>query len=118
MSFKVGVVGLVGFFVLVILGPLTVFTPHLSRSKRRGLSEYGTLATVYVADFDEKCIRGGMKQKEILGIQDIQSLADVASSYSVVREMRPVPFTLNDVIQLVIGTTLPIVPFCYLRLCQ
>jgi hypothetical protein len=110
MSFKVSVVGLVGFFVLVILGPLMVFTPHLSRSKRRGLSEYGTLATVYVADFDEKWVRGGVKREEILGTSDIQTLADLATSYSVVREMRLVPFSLTDVAQLAIATILPVLP--------
>jgi hypothetical protein len=46
MSFKVPVVFLIGFFVLAILGPLTVFAPHLARARRRGLRQYGTLATV------------------------------------------------------------------------
>jgi len=37
-----------------------------------------------------------------LGTSDIQSLADLANSYAVVREMRPVPFALNDVVRLAI----------------
>jgi hypothetical protein len=110
MSFKVSVVGLVGFLVLVILGPLTVFTPHLFRSKLRGSSEYGTLATGYVADFDEKWIRRSVRREEILGTADIQALADLASSYSVVSEMRLVPFTLTDVAELAVTTILPILP--------
>jgi len=110
MSFKVSIVGLVGFFVVVILGPLTIFTPHLSRSKRRGLSEYGMLATEYIADFDEKWVRRGVKRQEILGTPDIQSLSDLATSYSVVSEMRLVPFTLHDAIQLAITTMLPVLP--------
>ena len=110
MSFKVTIVAVVGFFVVVILGPLTMFTPHLFRTKRAGLSAYGTLATVYVDDFDGKWIRGGAKGEEILGTADIQSLADLGNSYSVVREMRLVPFSLSDVGQLVAAVALPVLP--------
>ena len=110
MSFKLSLVTLVGFFVLVILGPLTVFSPLLEHAKRRGLHEYGTLATVYAADFDEKWVRGGAKGEDILGTADIQSLADLANSYAVVREMRLVPFALNDVARLAIATAAPALP--------
>ena len=110
MEFKLTMGALIAFFVLVILGPLTMFTPQLARTKRRGLSEYGTLATVYTADFDTKWIHGGAKGEEILGTPDLQSLADLANSYAVVREMRLVPFGLNDVARLAAATAAPVLP--------
>jgi hypothetical protein len=110
VSFKVTIAALAGFFVLVILGPLTMFTPHLARTKRGGLSEYGTMATVYDDEFDQKWVRGGAKGKEILGTGDIQSLADLANSYAVVREMRLVPFALSDVARLAVVTVSPVLP--------
>ena len=110
MSFKVSIAVLTGFFVLVILGPLTMFTPHLARTKRDGLSEYGTTASVYAEEFDQKWVRGGAKGEEILGTADIQSLSDFAKSYAVVREMRLVPFALNDVARMVVVTVLPVLP--------
>ena len=110
LSFKVTIVAVVGFFILVILGPLTMFTPHLFRTKRAGLSAYGTLATDYVDDFDRKWIRGGAKGEDILGTADIQSLADLGNSYAVVREMRLVPFALSDVALLIGAVALPILP--------
>jgi hypothetical protein len=67
MSFKVSILGLMGFFVLVILVPLTVFSPHLFRARLRGLSEYGMLAMSYVKNFDEKWVHGGAKDEAILG---------------------------------------------------
>jgi len=109
-SFKVTIFALTGFFVLVILGPLTMFTPHLARTKRNGLNEYGTVASVYVDEFDQKWICGGAEGEEILGTADIQSLADLANSYEVVREMRLVPFALNDVARLAVVTLLPVLP--------
>lgn len=110
LSFKVTIISLLSFCLLVILGPLIMFTPRLIRTKRIGLYEYGTLATAYVVDFDQKWVRGGAGREGILGTPDIQSLSDLANSYSVVREMKPVPFILEDVIRLVLATALPILP--------
>ena len=53
---------------------------------------------------------GGAKDEPILGTGDIQSLADLGNSYAVVREMRPVPFDLQDVALLVATTAMPILP--------
>jgi hypothetical protein len=110
MSFKVSIVAFICFFVLTILGPLTIFSPKLARAKRLGSREFGTLATTYVADFDEKWVHGGAKDEEILGTGDIQSLADLANSYAVVQAMRWVPFNLNDVARLAGAAALPILP--------
>jgi hypothetical protein len=110
LTFKVSIVVLVIFFVVVILGPMLVFTPLLAAAKRRGLSEYGTLATAYVEEFDEKWLRGGANGEAILGSADVQSLADLGNSFSVVREMRAIPFVLDDVTVLVGATVLPLLP--------
>ena len=109
LSYKMLVIGVVALFVLVILGPLVIFSPQLARAKRTGLAEYGNLANDYVRGFDQKWLRGG-KDKEILGTADIQSLADLASSYDVVRELRIVPFGVRDVMRLAVATAGPLVP--------
>jgi hypothetical protein len=110
VAFKWTIAALICFFVLTVLGPLTVFCPHLFQCKRIGLREYGTLATSYVADFDEKWLRGGAKNDALLGTADIQSLADLANSYAVVRQMRSVPFGFNDVKAIVLTTAAPVLP--------
>jgi len=95
----------------VVLGPLLVFWPQLARVKRTGILEYGTFAERYVRDFDAKWLRGGARGNENpLGSSDIQSLADLANSYAVVRSMRPAPITRNAVLQLVAAVLLPIAP--------
>lgn len=110
LSFKVSIAALVGFFVLVILGPLTMFTPLLARTRRSGLGRYGTLATVYVDEFDKKWVGRGVKSQDILGTSDLQSLADLAHSHAIVREMRVVPFGLVDLTRLVVVTVAPVLP--------
>ena len=111
LSFKLEAIGLVGFFVLFILGPLVMFTPQLARAKRRGLGEYGLLANRYVQGFEEKWVRGeAAESDELLGSGDIQSLADLGNSYAVVREMRVVPFGVEDILRLAVATAAPLLP--------
>jgi hypothetical protein len=109
-SFKLDAIGLIGFFVLVLLGPLTVFTSRLAEAKRSGLARYGKLASEYVGAFEEKWIRRKGAEEQLLGTADLQSLADLEGSYSIIREMRVVPFGVQDVSRLVVVTALPLLP--------
>jgi hypothetical protein len=47
---------------------------------------------------------------ELLGSGDIQSLADLGNSFGFVRDMRLVPFSLEDVFRLALATAIPILP--------
>jgi len=115
VSFKLQAGAFVAFFVCVIFGPLLVFTPQMARARREGLAEYGLLAEQYVSDFQEKWIDGTRTgSKELLGTGDIQSLADLGNSYTVVQEMRAVPFGLKDVSRLAAATAAPMVPLLFL----
>jgi hypothetical protein len=88
-----------------------MFTPQLERTKRKGLAEYGLLANRYVFGFEEKWIQSGAEEtSELLGTPDLQSLADLGNSYSIVKEMRIVPFGLEDVTRLAAATALPLLP--------
>src|SRR5204863_5923055 len=97
-SFKMPAVSFICFFIMFVLAPLTMFTPQLARAKRKGLADYGLLASRYVEEFEDKWVgRNTSDTDEFLGSGDIQSLADLGNSYAAVREMRPVPFDLQDI---------------------
>lgn len=82
---------------LIILAPLTVFAPDLIRTHYKGLIKYSALANKYTESFDDKWIQGqNLKNEELLGSSDIQSLADLANSFAIIRRMRVFPFTLRD----------------------
>jgi hypothetical protein len=87
----------------------------LNTAKRRGLGEYGTLAASYVSKFEDKWLPAGgqktnIQHDEMLGSGDFQSLADLGNSFGFVREMRLVPFSLQDVFRLAIATAIPLAP--------
>lgn len=111
MSFKLQIAGFIAFFVLALLVPLLMFTPRMAQARRKGLADYGLLAQRYVESFEKKWVLGNPSTSgELLGAADIQSLADLGNSYGLVRDMRPVPFGLDDVTRLAAATAAPIVP--------
>ena len=110
-QYKGEIAVLVIFLLCVVLGPLLVFAPQLAQAKRKGLREYGTLAERYVREFDAKWLRGGAPADEpFVGSGDVQSLADLANSYEVVRTIRIAPITKEDIIRLMAATLVPLVP--------
>jgi hypothetical protein len=109
-DFRLEVLLLVIFLVLVVVGPLLAFAPQLARAKRAGLREYGNLAQRYSRAFDAKWVRGDEPDDALLGTGDIQSLADLGNSFSVVKEMRLVPISKEAIFQLAVVAVAPIVP--------
>ena len=108
-KFDIGV--FVAIMLLLVLGPLTVFMPTLARLRRRGIAEYGGLATDYVRSFDQKWIRGVNPAEEpLLGTPDLQSLADLANSFQVVVHTQKVPFQRSLAVELAVASLLPIAP--------
>jgi hypothetical protein len=109
-SFKLQIGGFIVVFVIGVLGPLLMFTPRMARVRRQGLADYGVLAQRYVESFDQKWAHGKLPSEELLGAADIQSLADLGNSYQIIREMRVVPFGLQDVSRLALATAVPLSP--------
>jgi hypothetical protein len=109
-SFEFLIGGFIVFFVFVVLGPLLMFSLRMAHTRRKGLADYGLFAQRYVESFDQKWVRGPSPSAELLGTGDIQSLADLGNSYDIVREMRVVPFGLQDVSRLAIATAAPLSP--------
>jgi hypothetical protein len=110
-SFKLQIAGFVAFFVFVLLGPLLMFSPRMTRAKRKGLAYYGQLAQDYIEGFEQKWVfRDPTPKDDLLGAADIQSLADLNNSYEIVSSMRPVPFGLYDITRLAGATAAPFLP--------
>lgn len=111
LSFKLQIGGFIVVFVLAILGPLLMFTPAMARAKRQGLADYGQLAQNYVVRFEQKwVVQSSGPAEDLLGAADIQSLADLSNSYSIVSDMRAVPFGVQDIVRLAVTTAAPFLP--------
>jgi len=111
ISFKLQIAGFIVFFVFALLGPLLMFTPKMAAAKRKGLADYGLLAQRYVDNFEARWVAGDSETSEqLLGSADIQSLADLGNSFDIVREMRPLPFGVEEITRLAVVTAAPLFP--------
>lgn len=96
---------------LIFLGPLLVFVPMLARTRRQGLREFSALANRYDNAFVDKWIRGKVPEEEpLLGTGDIQSLADLGNSFQFARQMKPIPFNLQTIVQMSVIAAVPMLP--------
>jgi hypothetical protein len=110
-QFKIEIAAWMVFLGLQVLTPLCFFVIQMSAARRAGGRQYGIVASRYVADFRRKWIEGDVAEGEALvGSADIQSLADLANSFDVTREMRVVPFGRSTLVQLAIVMALPLLP--------
>ena len=110
-SYKLEAAGILILVVGSVLGPLVLFYPKLITAKWEGGGKFSQLASRYVAGFDHKWLQGRQPQDEtLLGTSDIQSLADLGNSHSVIREMRTVPFGVTDVMYLAAMVLAPLLP--------
>ncbi len=110
-DFKQEIGGAAVILLLLVLFPLFFFASQLNRVRRRGIEEYGALASRYVADFDRKWLRGGGSADEpLVGTADLQSLADLGGSLEFVQTMRPVPFGRQALIPIMTAVGVPLLP--------
>jgi len=109
-SSEIAVLGYVFLSVAAAITPLFLFTPQLILAKRRGLAKYGNFASDFVTNFDDKWLKGNLDDELSVSGEDIQSLADLSNSFSVVRRMRFVPIAADDIFLLLFITAAPFLP--------
>jgi hypothetical protein len=110
-SFALMLSGTVAGITLALVAPLLLFSHRLLEVKQRGLLEYGALAADYTRAFDRKWLGEGKPDTtHLLGSADLQSLADLGSSFDVIGSMRVAPIALRQVLMLAIASAIPLAP--------
>jgi|SRR5579863_4687452 len=100
-----------GFTVItlvMVLGPLALFSAQLFRAKRRGELSYGELASRHNRLFGQRWFGG--QSPEPLGDPSFSSLADLGTSYGAISRMRPLPIGRLTLILLVAVCLAPAIP--------
>jgi len=110
-DFKGEILLMAVLLLALVLGPLLVFAPRLARTRRTGIREFEAFAERYAREFDTKWLSADAPRDEpLLGSADIQSLADLANAYEVVRSMRVAPVTREALMQLAAASLVPLLP--------
>lgn len=101
---------------VLFIGPLFIFTSRLWACRVKGLSDYMVLGSSYVNSFNKKWLGAADPDREpLLGTADLQSLADLGNSISVVRDMRFVPISLLLLKDYALTALLPFLPLLLFR---
>jgi hypothetical protein len=106
-------VGIAVLLLAIVLGPLCVFIPKLNAARLAGLRTYGRLASDYV----RASLGSGPVERlwgePLLGSADIQSLADLANSFAIVKETKLVPFGKDTIIRFLVVIAMPLTPLAF-----
>lgn len=102
------------FVEFVTFGPLLIFVPLLAQTRFEALRTYGILVQHHNQMFHDKWIKGEKPADEQpLGNPDMSSLVDLGSSYTVVRQMRVVPFSTVHIVRVAIVSCVPALPILF-----
>jgi hypothetical protein len=100
----------------LFLGPLLVFTDKLWAARTKGVRVYMGLAARYVTEFEAKWTGdNGTPGEPLLGTPDLQSLADLANSVSVVKGMRWITVGPRLLTMMMIAAVVPLTPLLLFR---
>jgi hypothetical protein len=94
--------------LLMVLGPLALFSRKLFRAKRRGELSYGELASRHNRLFGQRWFGG--QSPEPLGDPSFSSLADLGTSYGSISRMRPLPIGRLSLVLILVVCLAPAVP--------
>ena len=109
--YRVGVGAVIAVEIALLLAPLIPFVPMLMRLRREGSMAYGRLGMTYVRQFADRWAPPAHEtENTMLGTPDIQSLADLASSYAVIEQTRVLLVTRRDLIKMIGLAILPFLP--------
>jgi hypothetical protein len=95
---------------VLFVGPLMILSPRLLASRVQGKIDYMRLAARYVRDFDSKWIAATPPEGKLLGTEDLQSLADLDNSVSIVKNMRMAPVSRRLLTLYAVAAALPLLP--------
>jgi hypothetical protein len=106
----------IAIVLILCAGPLCVFWGTLFRTRRRGIFEYGALATRMGRQFEHKWLVPSKEDGSALEVQDFSATIDLYSVVTNVHEMHSVPVGMRSVGRLAGAALAPAVPLALVAL--
>lgn len=95
---------------VLFIAPLCILSSKMWQCRVAALQAYGDLASRYVSEFEKKWIPGTSGEEPLLGSPDLQSLADLSSSFDNITRMRLIPAGPRLPLTLGVAALLPLLP--------
>jgi hypothetical protein len=114
-SFRFLIAGTAATCVVLFCAPLCVFAGRLAAERRRGMQQFGELATSFGLQFGKEWFAPGRRiDREALDRGDFSAATDLYQVADRVQAMRFVPLDRVNVLMLAGATLLPFVPVALL----
>ncbi|HEY1801564.1 MAG TPA: hypothetical protein VGG46_11580 [Terriglobales bacterium] len=110
-AFKYAPLPTIAAVVIICVGPLLVLVGTLMRAKRRGIFEYGSLATRLGHQFEHKWLVASQKvDEDALDVQDFSATTDLYQVVGNIYGMNFLPVGVRSVSRLIVATMIPAIP--------
>jgi ABC-type multidrug transport system fused ATPase/permease subunit len=113
LSFRYLILGFDVLCLIIFVGPLFFFTPHLMNSWREGSQEYGALARRIGQEMERKWLNRPLTA-EVLEANDFSATTDFYSIAANVYTINLVPIGIRELLVLAVGGILPFMPILLL----
>lgn len=114
-SFKYAIGFMAVLVTLLLAGPLCFFQPQLKKTRIRAWLGYDRVAQEQLRQFEQKWIEHS-RHDDMLGLQDFSAVIDLDSTVDKVHQMRRLPFTRNQLTELIVAALLPFLPVALLQI--
>jgi hypothetical protein len=114
LLFRYGIGTAVGLLLVFIVAPLMTLRRPLRRARGRGRSEYGSLASRFDRQFEEKWLNGqAVVDEGVLQVQDFSAMADLHQVASSASRMSTLPFSTKNLIETLLPALIPFLPLAF-----
>jgi hypothetical protein len=96
--------------VVFLLGPLFLFAPRMLAARKQAALDYGALSARHARLFEDRWIRSGAGDDELLSASEISTLCDIDAPHSRVVNMRTVPVTRTLLLAILLPALAPFLP--------
>jgi hypothetical protein len=110
-SFRYTPLAVIAFVVILCAGPLCVFWQPLRRTRSRGISQYGALATSMGRQFEREWLTTPSNPRDdALKMSDFSATIDLYSVVANVQQTRTVPLGMRSIGRLAAAALAPAIP--------
>jgi hypothetical protein len=111
IDFKYMIATLLVAILILFVAPLTAFAREILQARRRGIFEYGSLASAVGRQMERKWLdRAESADDTALDVQHFSATTDLYQLVSNVYQIKSVPLDLQDLIAVIVAVLLPFVP--------
>jgi hypothetical protein len=97
--------------VVLLIVPQLFFVPVLGRARRTAIQHYAMTGVAIAREFDAEWVDRPLAERgQLLDSSHASTMTDFAATYGLIAAMRPVPFSMREILALIVPLIAPFLP--------